>query len=100
MDADRYRRAIVECFDKLGKISPGAAEEFAPLKAAAAKETNQGRLFVMFQTLREIIAELGGDAKTEFFIENKEGVRIKVKSLAEAQEIAKTYSNPPAAKRT
>lgn len=93
MDTERYRKGIIEAFDKLGKLSPALAEDLKPLRVEAEKESDPRKLFLMFQTLREVLAEQGGDAKTEFIMQGKNGVQFKVKNIQEAQELQKNYSN-------
>lgn len=93
MDAEGYRKRIIECFEGLEKLGGNVVKELAPLKAEARTETDSRKLFLMYQTLREILAAEGGEVKTEFLIEAPNGIKFKAKNINEGQEIAKNYSN-------
>lgn len=91
MDANGCRKGIIECFDGIAKLGGTLTTDLAPLKAQALTERDPRKLFLMYQTLKEILAkELGPEAKadTSFIMQTPDGTHVKVNSLAESETIA------------
>lgn len=81
-----YKEGIIQCLKQLEK-STGDGSFSSVLKQVEA-ETNTTRLFYMYQTLREIIAQDSGE-DTSFTVSLPDGKLAKVKNLEEAMRFRK-----------
>lgn len=88
MDAQGCRKAIIECFERIEKLGGNLAKDFAPLKAQAQMEQSPRKLFLMLQTLREVMAKDTPDADTSFEMFTPDGSVVKVASLDEGLKVA------------
>lgn len=80
MDAKGYREAILTTLTTLSRDGFDIKE----LKAQAEKETDPRKLFLMYQSLREVLNEQsGGQADTSFEIFGPDREKIKVNTIAE-----------------
>lgn len=102
MDAEGYRKNILDCLERLGRLGGNVPSELAALKAQVKAEKEPRKLFLMYQSLKEVLAmELGEENKidTSFYIQTPTGVKIKATNLAEGEEIAKSFQQSSGKRR-
>lgn len=80
MDSKEYRDGILTTLNTLNKDGFDITE----LKKEAEKETDPRKLFLMYQTLREVLNEnAGGKGDTSFEMFSPDRQKIKVNTIAE-----------------
>ena len=80
-----YKAGLFEALGQLEKITgPGSAEH---LRAVVNGETDERKLFLMLQTIREVIAK-ETKSTSEFTFKDKDGVVHKATTLEDAMQIA------------